>query len=416
MRPRVVVVFALLALALAGVPSPAHAASAIDPNNRPTPVPGRSNGQLHATDLIEVQPSCVMYRPAATSMALLLAAARHEGVDLGTTECYRPYANQVQERQQWGVCAAPPGTSQHGWGKAADFRDRRGGLTFSSPAFSWLQANAAAYGWNHPGWARAGGSGCDEPWHWEWVGDGGVLGRPPIKADVMGVISRPGGGFWTFTGLGAVVAAGGAPALGGVDHLPINRLVVGGAATKDGGGYWLVAADGGIFAFGNAAFYGSMGGEHLNKPIVGMAVAPGGGGYWLVASDGGLFSFGDAAFRGSMGGFPLNKPVVGMAAAPTGVGYWLVASDGGIFTFGDAGFAGSTGGVRLAKPVVGMAAAGQGSYWLVASDGGLFAFGGPPFHGSLAGRASAPVTGMAAAGGGAYRIAAADGTVTTFGP
>ncbi|HVF74247.1 MAG TPA: M15 family metallopeptidase [Acidimicrobiales bacterium] len=402
-----------LTAVLVAVGAPASAGPAVHPDNRPTPVPGRSNGQLHSTDLITVGPRCVAYRPAATSLHLLLAAARHEGVDLATSECYRPYDGQVEERAAWGPCAARPGTSMHGWGKAVDFRDRRGGLTFSSPAYAWLKANASHYGWNHPGWARPGGSGCDEAWHWEWVGDGGVMGGDPVRADIVAVMTKPGGGWWSVTGLGAVTAADGATGHGGAEGLPLQRLMVGGAPTPDGGGYRLVAGDGGVFTYGNASFLGSMGGKPLNQPIVGMASTNTGNGYWLVASDGGIFTFGDAAFLGSMGGTPLNKPVVGMAATPSGNGYWLVASDGGIFTFGDAGFAGSTGGQRLNKPVVGMAAAGPSAYWLVASDGGIFTFGGAPFRGSLGGQPTAPVAGMAPAGSG-YRLVAVDGTVTSF--
>ena len=406
---------ALLALALIVTAAPpASAASAIDPNNRPTPVPGRTNGRLQPGDLITVVPSsCSAYRPAATSIALLLDAARHDGVDLRTTECYRPLDDQFEERAQYGVCAAPPGTSQHGWGKAIDFRDAAGGLRFSSPGFAWLQAHGAEYGWNHPGWARPGGSGCDEPWHWEWVGDGGAMGGDPVKADVVGVMTHPAGGWWSVTGLGAVTAASGAPSHGGADGLPLARLIVGGTPTNDGGGYWLVAADGGVFAFGNAAFKGSMGGQRLNQPIVGMAATPTGNGYWLVASDGGVFAFGDAVFKGSMGGERLNRPVVGMASNGAG-GYWLVASDGGIFSFGGAVFHGSTGGMRINRPVKAMAATLSGDgYWLVASDGGVFNYGGAGFKGSLGGQPTAPVIGMAPSLTG-YRLVAVNGAVTTF--
>jgi hypothetical protein len=411
MRQSVLLGIAAAALALTSVS--AQAGSAIHPDNRPTPVPGRSNGELQSSDLITVAPSCVAYRPAATSMALLLAAARNEGLDLITDECYRSYQGQVEERREWGALAAQPGRSNHGWGKAVDFHDSRGLLTFSSPAYAWLKANAAAYGWNHPGWAEPGGSGFDEPWHWEWVGDGGVMGGDPVRADIVGVMSKPGGGWWSVTGLGAVTAADGAVSHGGAEQVPLQRLMVGGGPTPDGGGYRLVAGDGGIFTYGNAAFFGSMGGKPLNQPIVGMASTATGNGYWMVASDGGIFTFGDAAFLGSKGGQPLNKPMVGMAPTPSGKGYWLVASDGGIFTFGDAAFAGSMGGQRINKPVVGMAAAGPGAYWLVASDGGIFTFGGAPFRGSLGGRPTAPIAGMAPAGSG-YRLVAVDGTVTSF--
>ena len=76
-------------------------------------------------------------------------------------------------------------------------------------------------------------------------------------------------------------------------------------------GYWLVAANGGIFSFG-APFLGSLGAVHLNRPIVGMAAAPDGNGYYLVASDGGVFAFGSATFQGSTGNLTLNRPIIGM--------------------------------------------------------------------------------------------------------
>ena len=40
-----------------------------------------------------------------------------------------------------------------------------------STRHAWLRANAPAYGWQHPSWARIGGS-RPESWHWEFVGTG----------------------------------------------------------------------------------------------------------------------------------------------------------------------------------------------------------------------------------------------------
>ena len=416
---RVLFVFVLLLGA-----GPAAAETAVQPANRPMPVPDAANGELPSDRLVTVGPSCIALREAATSLRLMLDAARRAGVSLGTNECYRPLTGQVRERMRFGPCAAPVqysaegkpvGTSMHGWGKAVDFTDGVRGLTFASPAFRWLQANAAAYGWNHPGWAALGGSGCDEPWHWEWVGDGGVLGGDPVQADTVAVLSTAeGSGWWTVTGLGAVAPGGTAASHGGTVGVPLRRLIVGGAATPTGNGYWLVAQDGGVFAFGDAPFLGSMGGQPLNRPVVGMAATPTGNGYWLVAEDGGIFAFGDAAFAGSMGGRRLNRPMVAMAPTPTGRGYWSIASDGGVFAFGDAVFAGSTGAVALHKPIVGAAATPTGNgYWLVADDGGVFAFGDATFRGSLGGQPTAPVVGLAPTATG-YRLVAVDGKVTRF--
>ena len=62
--------------------------------------------------------------------------------------------------------AATPGSSNHGWGLAIDLC---GAETNSSAAMGWLAENGPAYGWANPDWARRGGSGAYEPWHWEYV-------------------------------------------------------------------------------------------------------------------------------------------------------------------------------------------------------------------------------------------------------
>ena len=116
----------------------------------------------------------------------LLDAAHHDGVALRPEtsshvaplpgpprieSCYRTY-----EMQEWwrnfycffGTCefAAVPGTSVHGWGRAVDFEDDGGELTFASAGYQWLAARRGAYGFEHPSWAEPGGS-APEPWHWE---------------------------------------------------------------------------------------------------------------------------------------------------------------------------------------------------------------------------------------------------------
>ncbi|WP_162616453.1 M15 family metallopeptidase [Xylanimonas allomyrinae] len=39
---------------------------------------------------------------------------------------------------------------------------------FGSDGYRWLAANAGAFGWENPDWARPGGS-KPEPWHWEYT-------------------------------------------------------------------------------------------------------------------------------------------------------------------------------------------------------------------------------------------------------
>jgi LAS superfamily LD-carboxypeptidase LdcB len=359
-RPRNLVRLLLVsasALALSVLTPPAGASSSpIQPGNEPTPIPGATNGELPVSDLVNVAPGCEAARAAGPSLGLLLAEARDRAVLLDTEQCYRSLQDQEYEQQYWtsvgnSACAAPvvtsptgqpEGTSMHGWGKAADFSDSTGTVSFGSPGYEFLKEFAGQVGWNHPGWAEPGGSACPEAWHWEWVGDGGTLGASPIRADVVGLlVSSDGRGYASVSGLGGLVARGDFVYEGSAASMTIAWLMVGSAPTPDGKGYWLVASDGGVFSFGDAPFYGSMGGMSLNAPVVGMAGTRSGGGYWLVASDGGVFSFGDAPFYGSMGAQKLNEPAVGVNATSDGRGYWLVASDGGVFAFGDAGFFGS---------------------------------------------------------------------------
>ncbi len=93
--------------------------------------------------------------------------ARHLGRPLCVTDSYRSYAEQVRLKQVKPGLAATPGTSNHGWGTAVDLC---GGIQdFDSAEHRWMQANAPAFGWFHPSWARREGS-LPEPWHWEFAG------------------------------------------------------------------------------------------------------------------------------------------------------------------------------------------------------------------------------------------------------
>ncbi len=134
---------------------------------------GLINGFLPDSVLQTITPTCRIWKPAAPSIINLLGAAQAAGVQLNPEQCYRTFAEQVAERNYWcslGLCqfAAVPGTSVHGWGKAVDFGDQNGSLTFSSVGYFWLKAYAGNYCFVHPGWAEPGGS-APEPWHWEWV-------------------------------------------------------------------------------------------------------------------------------------------------------------------------------------------------------------------------------------------------------
>jgi hypothetical protein len=219
--PRLVaaVLAALCASLWLSVAAPGAAAlTPIEPDNRPTTVPGQANGQLPASLLLQIAPTCVAHRDAAASLSALIGAAAAAGVTIKPSECYRDLGGQQFWRTHYcalGRCqmAAVPGTSNHGWGKAADLKDQSGGMSFTSPGYAWLKLNAGRFGWNHPGWAEPGSSAA-EPWHWEWVGDGGTkypgLVYPTPMGTGMVVGGNPIGSFDAVTvgAPGQVVVSG----------------------------------------------------------------------------------------------------------------------------------------------------------------------------------------------------------------
>jgi hypothetical protein len=144
------------------------------------------NGQLPDSALTTVTPTCRIVNEVADPLRGLIDAARLDGVAVQpetqayvaplpepprNESCYRSYDMQVWWRDFscfFRTCdfAAVPGTSVHGWGRAVDFEDGGGELTFSSAGYQWLKAHAAEFGFVHPAWAEPGGS-SPEPWHWE---------------------------------------------------------------------------------------------------------------------------------------------------------------------------------------------------------------------------------------------------------
>ncbi|WP_065962826.1 tape measure protein [Curtobacterium sp. UCD-KPL2560] len=138
------------------------------------------NGQLPSTDLGKAMGFAPGSGVGATGGLLRKAAAnawnaayQASGGALSLTEGYRDLAAQ---QYRWslfkkgGNLAAAPGTSQHGFGLAADVA---GGQ-------SWLRANGAKFGWANTGL----GFSQREPWHFEFKGvpqlaAGALVGRRP---------------------------------------------------------------------------------------------------------------------------------------------------------------------------------------------------------------------------------------------
>ncbi|MEA1902132.1 MAG: M15 family metallopeptidase [Actinomycetota bacterium] len=158
---------------------------------------GYQNGRMDPDRLLKVG-NCTLERDAAYTYSLMMEAAELDGVNLRPVDCYRSYASQeasfnrrcpltvvpiyvgqgVGDVEQTGtttvrVCTGPltaqAGHSNHGWGRAIDFQDRRGSLDCYDSEFHWLKLNAHRFGWVHPQWAHCG-SPNQEPWHWEYGG------------------------------------------------------------------------------------------------------------------------------------------------------------------------------------------------------------------------------------------------------
>ncbi|TVQ59690.1 MAG: D-alanyl-D-alanine carboxypeptidase family protein [Spirulina sp. DLM2.Bin59] len=125
---------------------------------------------------------------AAARYQEMAAAARREGVLLAALSGYRTKAQQdylffqIKEQRnqrpsERAEVSAPPGFSEHHTGYAIDIGDANVPATHLSPqfentaAFTWLQANAARYGFELS-FPRDNPQGIAyEPWHWRFVGD-----------------------------------------------------------------------------------------------------------------------------------------------------------------------------------------------------------------------------------------------------
>ena len=131
-------------------------------------VDSAANGQIAAADLCALWDGTNMLRgDAAVTLAELNLTFRASfDRDLCITDSYRTLAEQRRLAYTKGGLAATPGTSNHGWGLAIDLCSSE---TNSSAVMTWLNDNGPTYGWENPPWAKRGGSGPHEPWHWEYV-------------------------------------------------------------------------------------------------------------------------------------------------------------------------------------------------------------------------------------------------------
>jgi LAS superfamily LD-carboxypeptidase LdcB len=133
------------------------ASTALNKDGVPVSLAAHGNGKIPESALSRVGDTRHrLWAPAAQSLESMIAAARRDGVKIGITDSYRPYAEQVDLVRRKGLysqggLAAKPGTSDHGWGMAAD-------LDLNAKAQAWMRANGPKFGF-HEDTPR-------EPWHW----------------------------------------------------------------------------------------------------------------------------------------------------------------------------------------------------------------------------------------------------------
>ncbi|MCW2501181.1 MAG: peptidase and DD-carboxypeptidase VanY/endolysin [Frankiales bacterium] len=131
---------------------------------------GQANGNLDPASLCPLW-SAGGHRLRADAAAAFNKLSQYRaattGAPLCVTDSYRSYGEQVSVYHRKPGLAAVPGTSNHGWGLAADLC---GGVqSFGTEAYGWMKANAGRFGWFHPDWAEPSGS-KPEAWHWEFNG------------------------------------------------------------------------------------------------------------------------------------------------------------------------------------------------------------------------------------------------------
>ncbi|MFV0461541.1 MAG: M15 family metallopeptidase [Actinomycetales bacterium] len=139
--------------------------------------PDAENGRLDVNDLCVIpwsvtDGSQMGERRLRGDAAIALARLNAEyavafGTDICIGDAYRSYEEQASARARKPGLAARAGASNHGWALAVDLC---GGVeTDTTEQWRWMSQNAPKFGWDNPEWARAGGRGPHEPWHWEYT-------------------------------------------------------------------------------------------------------------------------------------------------------------------------------------------------------------------------------------------------------
>jgi len=143
-----------------GLPRSVRASMAMTADGVPLSLAIYDNGKVPASALSPIGVGGhKLWAPAAASFKEMAAAAKRDGIDIGVTDSYRSYDQQVDLAERKGLyseggLAAKPGTSDHGYGRSLD-------LDLDDRAQAWMRANGADYGFIE--------DTPREPWHWTFT-------------------------------------------------------------------------------------------------------------------------------------------------------------------------------------------------------------------------------------------------------
>ena len=130
-----------------------------------------------------------LHKSVANKFQSMIEAAKKDGHPLGINDTFRTIADQqhMYNTKPPGT-AARPGTSNHGYGLAADLNYHDGG-------YKWLWANASKFGFKPlSGWGLSPNTpNATEAWHWENL-DGSGTGNANVKTEP---VTDAGGGSVT---------------------------------------------------------------------------------------------------------------------------------------------------------------------------------------------------------------------------
>lgn len=179
---------------LGGAVSPVQTAALLPTASTPTDdtlLGHRRYKEVNRSKLISVQgfqgsAPVAIHRGALDQYRALIKAARRDGVVLVPISGFRSerYQQELYDRQLGKLGSvesattinAPPGYSEHHTGYAIDFGDgtkleTNTKLSFEqTPAFTWLKAHGAKYGFQMSFAKENPDRVSYEPWHWRFVG------------------------------------------------------------------------------------------------------------------------------------------------------------------------------------------------------------------------------------------------------